>query len=350
MGVQSLLSQLQVMKVLGWRSVLQANRLKHLSEEIIRGFYVTRAIIALFNIGFFDELAEGQAVNLETFATQKRLDLRVLRILCDYLFSLKILKRDGKNYGLDAKGSTLVKSLSGAFHMVYAYEDIFYHLESLLTQDKKYGVDITRRSEFVAKGSGAVGKLLAFPMVQDVLSRRKFECILDLGCGDATFLIDLCERNERAQGYGLDISPEAIAAGKRNVERKNFQDRVQLFVGDIFRIEALAGRLSGVQAATSMYVLHEFLCDDNARILELLQGFRNSLPGIPLVLCEVIRHTPEELRRKPGGVLEIQLFHGLSNQRLASRAEWQALFRQAGFTDVQEDYLDFVRTAIYVVS
>ena len=350
MGAQALRSQLQVMKVLGWRSVLQANRLKRLSEETIRGFYVTRALIALFNIGFFDELAGGRAVDLETFAAQKRLDPRVLRLLCDYLFSLKILRRDGENYGLDAKGSTLVQSLSGAFHVVYAYEDIFYHLESLLTQEKKYGVDITRRSEFVAKGSGAVGKLLAFQMVQDTLRRYKFERILDLGCGDGTFLIDLCERNERVKGYGLDISPEAVAAGKRNLERKNVQDRVRLFVGDIFRIEALAGQLRGIQAATSVYVLHEFLSDDNARILELLQGFRNSLPGVPLVICEVIRHTPEELRRKPGGVLEIQLFHGLSNQRLASRAEWQALFRQAGFTNIQEAYLDFVRTAIYVVS
>lgn len=345
-----MLSQLRVMKVLGWQSALEANQLKRLSEETIRGFYVTRAMVALFNIGFFDELAERRPVNLEAFAAQKRLDLNVLRVLCAYLFSLKVLKRDGENYTLDAKGETLVESLAGVFHMVYAYEDVFYYLESLLKQDKRYGVDITRRSEFVAKGSGAMGKLLAFPMVHDVISRNKLEHVLDLGCGDATFLIDLCERDERVTGYGLDLSLEAIAAGQRRLEEKNLQDRVRLLAGDVFKIDTLADQLPGIDAATGLYVLHEFLTESQGRVLEVLRKFRSTFPGKPLILCEVIRHTPEELREKPGGVLEIQLFHGLSNQHLASREEWRALFRQAGFANVREDYLSFVRTAIYTVS
>jgi hypothetical protein len=71
---------------------------------------------------------------------------------------------------------------------------------------------------------------------------------------------------------------------------------------------------------------------------------------VPLIICEVIRHSPEELRRKPGGLMEIQLFHDLSNQSLMSRAEWQAVFQQANFQNIHEDYLDFARTAIYTVS
>ncbi len=347
-----MLSQLQVMKVLGWRSVSQANQLKRLSEETIRGFYLTRALVALFNIGFLDELAAGQAVHLETFASKKNLDLNVLRVLCDYLFELKVLKRDHENYTLDAKGKTLVESLSGVFYVVYAYEDIFYCLESLLKQDKKYGVDITRRSEFVAKGSGAVGKLLAFPMVHDALQRNQYKRVLDLGCGDGTFLIDLCERDERMTGYGLDLSPEAIAAGQRKLEEKNLQGRVHLLAGDVFKLDLLADQFQGIEAATSVYVLHEFLTPAGGkdRILEVLRKFKSTFPGVPLILCEVIRHTPEELREKPGGVMEIQFFHSLSNQQLATREEWRALFSEAGFTNVREDYLDFVRTAIYTVS
>ena len=117
--------------------------------------------------------------------------------------------------------------------------------------------------------------------------------VLDLGCGDATFLTDLCERNSRVRAHGLDISPEAIAAWQRKLAQKNLQDRVQLLVGDVFKIDALAEQLRGIEAATSIYVLHEFLTDSRDQILKLLRTFKSALPGVPLILCEVIRHTPE---------------------------------------------------------
>lgn len=341
-----MLSQLKAIKTLGWQSLFRIKKLKRLSQETIRGFYTTRVVIALFNIGLFDELAERQKVNLEAFAAQKKLDLTVLKILCNYLYSLRILTLEGENYSLDPKGELLVDSLSGAFYVVYAYEDIFYHLEALLKQDKAYGKEINRRSEFVAKGSSAVGKLLAFPLVADALSRNKFKRILDLGCGDAKFLINMCQGNGHLTGYGIDISTEAIALGHQNLKQENLQDNVQLFVGDIFKIDAMADQLRGIDAATCIYVLHEF----QDRIPEVLRSLKQALPGVPLIICEVMGHTPEVLRQKPGGAIEIQLFHELSNQQLFSRKEWHGFFRQSGYTNIREDYLAFVRSAIFTIS
>lgn len=343
-------SQLKAIKALGWRSVLRAQKIKRLSQETIRGFYATRSIIALLNIGLFDELAGQHRINLAAFAVRENLDPKVLKSLCDYLYELKILNRNGENYSLTQPGSFLVETLSGPLQSVYAYEDVFHNLEALLKKEKRYGLDVNRRGEFVARGSGSTGKLLVFPLVAELLSQNKFERILDLGCGDGAFLIDLCERDGRMRGYGLDISPEAIAAGQRKLSRKNLQHRLQLLVGDIFELDDMADRLQGIDAATCIYVLHEFLTDDREQILDLLDKFKRTFPGVPLIVCEVIRHTPEALRKKPGGIMEIQLFHDLSNQQLASREEWQDLFKGAGFTKVQENYLSFVRTAIYTIS
>ncbi len=345
-----LLAAIEAIKGLGLAPAVRANRIKRFSQETLTGFYVTRVTIALFNIGFIDELAERRAVNLETFAASRHLDLKVLKSLCDYLYALRILDRKGGSYTLNRQRPFVGETLNGPFYSVYAYQDIFHNLEALLKNEEKYGVDVCRQSEYVARGSGAVGKLMAFPMVTQVLNRNKFGRILDLCCGDATFLIDLCERDKNMVGFGLDISPEAIAFGREKVEQHHLTHRIHLSAGDAFNVDTEAAQLHGIDAATCIYALHEFLSDDNERILELFRRFRESLPGVPLVICEVMRHSPEELREKPGGVAEIQLWHELSDQRLLGRDEWKALFRQAGFRHVVEDYVGFARTAIFTVS
>jgi methylase of polypeptide subunit release factors len=146
--------------------------------------------------------------------------------------------------------------LSGAFDSVYAYEDIFYHLEALLRKEREYGVDVARRSDYVAKGSGQTGKLLAFPLIVDLLNQKNLKKVLDLGCGDGSFLAHLCENNGHIKGYGLDISPEAIERGCSNLMQKALQHRAQLFVGDIFKIETMVDQLEGIEAGTAIYVLH----------------------------------------------------------------------------------------------
>lgn len=343
-------SLFRIVKVLGLGHTLRANRAKRLSEETIRGFYSTRAIIALLNVGLLDELEAQKTVNLAAFAEKQKLDLHVLKALCDYLFSLRILHREGENYSLAPKGKLATQTMRGAFTIAYAYEDVFYNLEALLKREKQYGVDVNRRGEFVATGSGAVGKLLAFPMVADTLQRNQFERVLDLGCGDGAFLRDLVTRNRGVTGYGVDLSPEGVAAGRRQVEQAQLQDKVHLLVGDMFNIDAVAPQMGRIDAATCVYVLHEFLTASRERTVELLRKFKSTFPGVPLVICEVIRHTAEEMRRKPGGIMEIQIFHALSNQALFSRDEWKSVFNEAGFNNVNEDYLSYARTAIFTVS
>ena len=348
-GIATLLSLGKVLKVLGFRQSLKGMQSKRLNRETIRGYMTTRSLIALLNIGFIDELRSQHTVRLTDFATRHNLDPRVLQSLCDYLYSLKFLQRDGDMYSLDTSGELVADQLSGGFYTMYAYEELFYHLESLIRKEKSYRIDVTRRSQFVAKGSGEVGKLLAFPVMADVLRRNGYERILDLGCGDATFLADVCTRNERLTAYGLDLSPEAISDGNRRLERANLNGRVELVVGDVLQLGALTDQIQGIQAATCVYVLHEFLSSDKALTIAMLRAFKSAFPGIPLIVCEVIGHTPEELRKQPGALLEIQLFHNLSQQNLFPREAWKTLFNEVGFEHVHEEYLGWVRTAIYTV-
>jgi hypothetical protein len=49
-------------------------------------------------------------------------------------------------------------------------------------------------------------------------------------------------------------------------------------------------------------------------------------------------------------MLEYQLYHALTHQRLATRAEWMSLWREAGFRTIDEEYFEFARTVVYTLA
>lgn len=341
---------LKTIQVVGLQRMLKLFRAYRLGwQGIISGFYTTRTMQALFNVGFLDELQERGTVNVQSFAQSNNLDASILRSLCDSLFALSILKKDGSDYALDSKGRILVEVARGWFDGVYGYEGVFHHLEALLRKEKEYGRDVKRRSDFVARGSGEMEKWIYFPLAINVINKGGFKKVLDLGCGEATFLRDLCENNDQVPGYGIDIAPEAIADGRERVKEAGLQDRIHLFVEDITRLEQVPEPLQGIDIATTFFVFHEILYAGADRVVELLQSFRAIFPGVPLIVFEVIRPTPEEMRKRPGMAVHYFLQHDLTHQRPVSREEWKTLFRTAGFISIEETYLGFARTAMFTL-
>lgn len=341
---------LRTIQVVGWQRMLKLARGYRLGwTGILPGFYTTRTIQALFNVGFFDEMQARGSVNLERFAQNQNLDLDILKSLCDSLYALKILKTNGANYVLDRKGQLLVEVTRGWFDGVYGYEEVFHNLEALLKKEKVYGKDVTRRSDYVASGSGEIEKWIYFPLAIDIIERHGGQKVLDLGCGDATFLRNLCERNAEVTGYGIDIAPEAIAEGQEKVRQAGLQDRIHLFVEDISRLAQAPAPLQGIDIATTFFVFHELLYDGADGVIGVLRSFRTIFPGVPLIVFEVIKPTPEEMRRRPGMAVQYFLQHDLTHQKPVSRAEWKSLFRAAGFNSIEERYLGFARTAIFIL-
>ncbi|HEU4760665.1 MAG TPA: methyltransferase domain-containing protein [Dehalococcoidia bacterium] len=341
---------LRLARVLGPGHLLRLRQARRVGgEELIRGFFATPTLIALLNAGLFDELERAGRVDVDSFAAQRQLRPEVLRPLCDYLYAMAVLDRAGRDYSLAQKGKLLVQVVKGSLYSAGAYAPVFHNLEALLRGEKQYGNGVQRDTALAARGSGEAGKLFIFPMVRDQIRRNGITTVLDLGCGDATFLIGLCGSNAAVSAYGVDISAEAIADGERNVREAKLDGRVGLFVEDMFQAPAMAGKVPGVQAATAFFVFHEFMATQRQRVLAFLGQFRQAFPGVPLIISESARHTPEELRRRPGPLMEFQLVHELSGQRPLSREDWKELFQEAGFTSVEEDYIPLVRIAIYTV-
>jgi ubiquinone/menaquinone biosynthesis C-methylase UbiE len=273
-----------------------------------------------------------------------------MRTLCDYLYALKVLGKRGERYVLDGDGRLIQTTLRGLFEVTDAYEDVHHHLEGLLRGTLRYGSDVVRKDEEMVRGSGAGGRLLTFPLVTDLIRKKGFARVLDLACGDAAFLIDLCEHNPRVRGYGVDISAEAVAYAQRRVDEAGLSDRVDLFAEDMFEIQRVADRLGPIDAVSSFYGFQELLYQGREVVLRLLDRYRAALPDASFLVCEIPKFSAEELRRRPRGMLEYQLYHALTHQRLATRHEWMDLWRAAGFRKIEEHYLEFARTVIYALA
>jgi SAM-dependent methyltransferase len=342
---------LNALRVLGLGPVLKLYRGYRLAwQGTLNGFYNTRIIQSLFNVGFFDEMQRKGAVDPEAFARSRNLDPEILDSLCVALYAMRFLGKSANgSYVLDTKGRLLVEMTRGWFDGVYGYEEMVHHLEALLKKQMVYGTDLRRRADFVAVGSGEIENRFYFPLAIDMIKRHGWHKVMDLGCGDGTFLRRLCEQINDVTGCGLDIAPEAIAAGRQQVRSGGLEDRVQLCVGDINALEELPEPLRSVEATTVFFVLHEVLFDGPDKVITLLQSYRRLFHGVPLIVFEVIRPTPEEMRRRPGMAVQYVLQHDLSHQKLVDSRQWREMFRAVGFQSIDEQYLGFARTAIFTL-
>jgi len=341
----------KTIRLVGLRKTLAMARAYKLGwMQILTGFYTTRTLQALFNVGFFDELEKRGRLDLAVFAEERRLDLPILKSLADSLYALKILDRRGREYFLAAKGRLLTEFARGWFIGTYGYEGVFHNLEALLRREKEYGKEVKRLPEPIARGSAEMEAMIYFPLAIDIIAKNKYKRVLDLGCGEGTFLRALCERLPDVQGLGMDLSPESIGAARERAERARLKERLSFVVDDVAAGNGSTPGPGKIDVATIFFVLHEILYRGEDVAIEFLKGFQRRFPGVPLIVFEVLRPSVEQMRRKPGMAIHYALQHDLSHQTLVSGDKWKQLFKDAGFQNVEERELKFVRTGIYTLS
>jgi len=98
---------------------------------------------------------------------------------------------------------------------------------------------------------------------------NKDDLVIDLGCGDARILI-LAAQKYGSRGIGYDIDPDMVRTSRRNVEKNNVVDLVQIIQADIFTVDISKADVLPI------YLLPEIN-------LRLLPQFETLKPGSRLV-------------------------------------------------------------------
>lgn len=145
------------------------------------------------------------------------------------------------------------------------------------------------------------------------------------------------------------MEPDAIQDGQRLAQEAGLADPLHLFALDINDVERLPEDLRQLDGATIFFVLHEILTLGEDAVIRFLQSFRRLLPGVPLIVFEVHRPTPDEMRKRPGMVVHYTMIHDLTHQSLVSRDRWMEIFHKAGATSVDEMYLEFAKTSVFTL-
>jgi len=338
-----------LIKLFGIRKLLAMNSAEKAARAYFRGYSAFTCFAVLLNDGLIDRMRERRWVNVEKYARDNGLDRHVLDSILEYLDGISLVRLDEGFCKLTAKGRKLSGMPRGGFSLLWGYTPVFNRLEDMLRGKVKYGVDVFRLGDYVAKGSGELSRHLPFPVMSTLIRARGLRHVLDLGSGDLEFLFALCADDPELHGYGIDISPEAVAYARARLAASPFADRITTDVGDMFDIREIASKHPQVDCITAIDTFHEYLARGHELVVDLMRAIHEAYPKAYLVVGEFCKQTRASLRRRPTGFLEHHLFHDLTDQEILFAEQWERLFEQAGLTLEEKKVFSLVGHGYFVL-
>jgi SAM-dependent methyltransferase len=162
---------------------------------------------------------------------------------------------------------------------VGAYGRTFSNLECLLRGD--ISKMVPRDDERLAASFHRYNSIPrnANPVI-DVLMAGKPHFVVDLGCGDASLLLEACTRAPHMRAIGVDRSLDMCRHARANVAARSLDDRVEIVHSEIgYFLDQIDGATkSAVTDIVGCSILNEFFGDDCAA-KQFLRHVRLAFPG-----------------------------------------------------------------------
>ncbi len=269
--------------------------------DVCAGFVYSQILFACVRLKLFDLLAGGPE-SAADIAAKLQLPLDSTERLLDAAVSLRLIeKRGAGRYGLGALGAALVGNPGvGAMieHHSLLYADLHDPVGLLRgprgqTELAKYwayaksdapaGLEGAQVADYTALMSSSqplvAGEILnAYPL-------HKHRCLLDVGGGEGTFLIEAAKHSPDLKLRLFDLPPVAERAARR-FEKLGLATRAEAHGGDFLQDQLP----TGADVVSLVRVVHDH---DDASVATLLRAVYRALPkdGV-LLLAEPMMGTP----------------------------------------------------------
>ena len=322
--------------------ILKMDTVLNTRQEIctgLRGRFLVPVLSALAELDLLKPMQSG-SFRLDDFESIP--NRHVLRALIDYLESVGLLEFDNvfEAWSTTELGESMFRR-AGAALILESYQDYFDRLPELLTSDHATATCDRRKNVL---GSGSLHQRKFFPPALEILSDLQPDTVIDLGCGDGTFLSLAMDRLPQANAIGVDLSEVAIAEAETRLTGRpvNFTTCDASKIDEWSRVVPRSHR----PVVVMWFVLHEFAQKQTDIAVDFFKRLHAVMPQCHVLLGEVVAHRPNDLAaaKLDSAMPEFSLFHALSGQGLLSWNQLEELRDSIPFHVAAEHRIDAIKT------
>lgn len=293
--------------------------------ELFEGFALASVLASLDEAGLLSALEEGPVSGAPAgVADPDGLMPATLR----YLAQRELAEERDGAFALTERGRAVVKDKGYLVWLQGGYGHVLGGLGDFVTGRRRYGTDVERAGRWVAEGSALIGRDDVAPYAVEVLQGIAFRHVVDLGCGNARFLIGAAQRFG-ITGVGVDLSPEACEDAQGRIAEAELTGKVVVRCGDAGDLDAIP-ELADADLAVAHFLLHEIFEHGRTALIDYLTKLGGIMPaGAHMLVAEVqpASGAPDE-RWRP----EFTLLHAIMRQELLDADGWHEAFTAAGWS------------------
>jgi SAM-dependent methyltransferase len=293
--------------------------------ELFEGFALTSVLSSLERSGLLARLESGPVAAGEPASANDPdgLEAATLR----YLAQRGIVEEMNGAFSLSPRGREICKDKGYLVWLEGGYGRVLSALGEFTTSAQRYGSDVIRDGRWVADGSALIGRDDIAPYATEILRRLDFTHVVDLGCGNARFLINAAKAFG-VTGTGVDLAPEACEDAEKAIAAAGMSERVKVRCGNAGDLDAIPD-LAQADLTVAMFLLHEIFEQGREALVGYLTRLGAIMPqGGHILVAEVqpASGAPDE-RWRP----EFTLLHAIMRQQLLTADGWEEAFSASGW-------------------
>lgn len=322
--------------------------LKNIEQDLITALQPIRQMTLAICVNHFFETGiyrklEKEATDAASIAKSLNLEQNRLVGFLNYLQNENLVAKDGDLYSVTAQARQLATYSAWYTMLVGGYTQTFVQIGDCLKGEGKWA---TRDVGKVGIGSCGISHYDAIPLTKRLMGRMDAppKNLLDLGCGNAMYLVEFCKTMPGLTAYGVEPSKDACVSAEKIIDQEGLSSRVKVinknvrdFINSDHRWEPDVMVLG--------FILHEILGQEGeAGLIDFLKTVTNRYPKMNLIVIEVdnqinnptiMEHGLSKAYYNP-----YYLIHEFTEQQLTTDQWWRELFAKCELDIVHQDYPD----------
>lgn len=251
---------------------------KRRALEIIEGYYLALIINHLHRCGMLERLKNGEFVS--RLAGAFGYDERLLTALLDFIYQTSDVLTRGRagKYALNRKYHAYYFLGFQFDKFVGAYGPALARLDQSL-RSESLGRQLVNR-EIEAEAYRTVGAP-PNPVVIEIVRDRRISSLLDLGCGTATLLTELCLADPNFRGWGIDETEAMCKVARERIADLHLNGRIQIIRADARTLDTCLRPVirRRIEALQSKGLFNELFRYGEQEAIDYLRKLKKLFPG-----------------------------------------------------------------------